>query len=403
MKNRTVGILLGMLLLSVTFGGCGGGGEATETAGESAAIADESSEAEGEETEDSEEADGDDEEILSKIGIILSDENSQVCKADAELLKTAFEGKEYEVLLSYAKGNDSEQEEQIRALAEQGVAALVIEPVNAYGLTDVLNEISESGIPVFSYDELIMDTIEVDYFVTFDQRKTGQSIGQAIEKQAELEKAREEKQPKTIEFLMGSTDDLDALFLYNGVMEVLQPYFDDGTLVCRSNQSSFDAAGILRWSSDAASRRFSSILGEYYSDGVMPDIVCTGFDGAACSAVQVLQDAGIENAAESWPLITGVGCEDQAVQMIAEEKIFGSVFFDRQELAESCVKIVDAVVKGEEVEVNNKEQYDNGKKVVSANTCDGQLITKDDYEMLIDRGIYTEKQGVSEQDAPSLL
>ena len=41
----------------------------------------------------------------------------------------------------------------------------------------------------------------------------------------------------TIEFFMGSPDDNDAVMLYNGVMEVLQPYLDAGTLVCKSGRT----------------------------------------------------------------------------------------------------------------------------------------------------------------------
>ena len=63
-------------------------------------------------------------------------------------------------------------------------------------------------------------------------------MANSIIKKMDLEKAREEKQTLTIEFLMGSPDDRAALFFYNGVMEKLQEYFDDGTLVqsclCRS-------------------------------------------------------------------------------------------------------------------------------------------------------------------------
>ena len=43
------------------------------------------------------------------------------------------------------------------------------------------------------------------------------------------ESQRRKKRTLTIEFLMGSPDDRDALFFYNGVMEKLQEYFDDGT------------------------------------------------------------------------------------------------------------------------------------------------------------------------------
>ena len=46
-----------------------------------------------------------------------------------------------------------------------------------------------------------------------------------------------------------------ALFFYNGLMEKLQPYLDDGTLVCKSGQITFEETGILRWSMDEAQSR----------------------------------------------------------------------------------------------------------------------------------------------------
>lgn len=393
MKKRTVGILLGMML-SLTFVGCGEG-EATETAGESAAISSEEDVEESEETESSGEADGEtgsEEAPLAKVGILFPDDGEDGWKADAELLQNVLATKEYEAVVAYADGDTSKQVSQIQEMSAAGVQALILAPVDEYGLTTVLEEISESKIPVFSYDDLIMDTDQLDYYVTFDQRRIGQSIGQAIVKSAELDKAREEKTPKTIEFLMGSTDDVDALFLYNGVMEVLQPYFDDGTLLCPSNSLSFDSNGILRWSADAAKTKLDGILEAFYAEGTALDIVCTGFDGAACSAAEVLEEHGFVPGSENWPVITGVGCETDAVKKIAEGKVSCSVFMDRGVLAEACVKLVDNYLKGEDVEVNNKEQYDNGKKIVSTYTCEAHLITKDDYEVLIDSGVYTAEE-----------
>ena len=77
-----------------------------------------------------------------------------------------------------------------------------------------------------------MDTNAVKYYTTFGGRQ-GNMIAEEIVEKEELEKIREEKGTKTIEFLMGSLDNTQALFLYNGVMEILQPYLDHGTLVCR--------------------------------------------------------------------------------------------------------------------------------------------------------------------------
>ena len=76
----------------------------------------------------------------------------------------------------------------------------------------------------------------------FKPRREG---GESIVKQEDLDKVREAKESCTIEFFMGSPDDEASLFLYNGIMEVLQEYVDDGTLVCRSGKLTFDENSIM--------------------------------------------------------------------------------------------------------------------------------------------------------------
>lgn len=75
----------------------------------------------------------------------------------------------------------------------------------------------EKSIPVFSYDELIMDTDKVNYFVTFDTRKAGKMVGDSIIKKMDLEKASEEKRTLSIEFLMAHRMTVRHIFFYNGV------------------------------------------------------------------------------------------------------------------------------------------------------------------------------------------
>ena len=57
-----------------------------------------------------------------------------------------------------------------------------------------LEQVYEKSIPVISYDQLIMDTDKINYYVTFDTRKAGKMVGDSIIKKMDLEKAREEKQ-----------------------------------------------------------------------------------------------------------------------------------------------------------------------------------------------------------------
>ena len=55
--------------------------------------------------------------------------------------------------------------------------------------------------------------------------------------------------------------------------------------------------------------------------------------------------------------------------------------------------MVDQILAGKEVEVNNTEDYDNGVKVVPSYLCDPVFADRDNYqELLIDSGYYTEDQ-----------
>ena len=77
----------------------------------------------------------------------------------------------------------------------------------------------ELSIPVIDYDNLIMDTPNVKCFVTFNMRAIGKEIAKNIVEKEELDKVREDRGARTIEFLMGSPDDDASLFLFNGIME----------------------------------------------------------------------------------------------------------------------------------------------------------------------------------------
>ena len=90
----------------------------------------------------------------------------------------------YEAAMYFAGDDSDTQAEQIRELLQdEKLKALVISPVDPYGLTDVLEEVSELSIPVIDYDNLIMDTPNVKYFVTFNMRAIGKEIADVYKRQ----------------------------------------------------------------------------------------------------------------------------------------------------------------------------------------------------------------------------
>ena len=68
-----------------------------------------------------------------------------------------------------------------------------------------------------------------------------------------------------------------------------------------------------------------------------------------------------------------------------------SVFKDTRVLAAKVVEMIDAMMQGKEVPVNDTETYDNGVKIVPSYLCDPVYVDANNYkELLLDSGYYTE-------------
>lgn len=444
MKKKTAGILLGLIISAAFLAGCGKN-EATEAVNESVETEKEgngddaeteeaekekkekekqekkaeeeaekaektvdseketASEKEEQTTEESDEEKAEEEpaEPLQKVGVLFpSDSSDERWILDRNEMKALLKEDGYEAEILFAQDDADTQISQIRGLLEdEMLAALIVAPVDEYSLSEVLEEADELSIPIFDYDKLIMDTDTLKYFITFDTRAVGNQIAENLIKLKGLEKAQEEGRIYTIEFVMGAPDDSAALFLFNGIKEKLQPYFDAGTLVCRSENLTFDDTSVMRWSSDTAKDKLKEIISQYYQEEGTPDIICTAYDAFAQSAIELLGEKEIYPGNENWPVVTGVGATAEAVKSVAEEKQSFTVFLDSRTLAEECVKMVDTYLQGETPEVQNYNQYDNGVKIIGTYTCDGRVIDKDNYQILIDNGYYLEHEVAPEPSA----
>jgi len=322
-----------------------------------------------------------------KVAVAMPTQSSERWINDGANMKKQLEELGYEVDLQYAEDDVQMQVSQIENMIASGADCLVIAAIDSGALVNVEAQAKEQGIPIIAYDRLLMDTDAVSYYATFDNKGVGTKIGQYIEEHAGLKTAKE---PQTIEFLMGSPDDNNALMLYNGLMEVLQPYLDNGMLVCKSGRTSFEDTCILRWSQETAQQNMENFLTGFYADEDL-DIVASAFDGFAYGAKAALEGAGY--TAENWPMITGQDAELMATKNIIAGTQTMSIYKDTRLLASKCVTMVQAVLEGAEPEINDTEQYNNGKIVVPSYLCDPQPVDQSNYkELLIDGGYYTEDQ-----------
>lgn len=283
-----------------------------------------------------------------------------------------------------------QQVSQVENMIAQNVDCLVIAAVDSGALTTVEAAAKEAGIPIIAYDRLLMDTDAVSYYATFDNEGVGTVIGQTIEEKANLKEVQANGEHLTIEFFMGSPDDNNALMLYNGLMGVLQPYLDDGTLVCNSGRTSFEDTCILRWSQETAQQWCENYLASFYANEDL-DIAASAFDGFSYGIKAALENAGY--TADNWPIISGQDAELMACKNIMAGTQTFSIYKDTRLLAEKCVTMVEAVVNGTEPEINDETTYDNGVLVVPSYLCTPVSVDADNMqELIVDGGYYTQDQ-----------
>ena len=321
------------------------------------------------------------------VGIAMPTQSSERWINDGANMKAQLEALGYNVLLQYGEDDVQAQVSQIENMIASEVDCLVIAAIDSGALTGVEAQAKEAGIPIIAYDRLLMDTDAVSYYASFDNEGVGRVIGEYIEQAKDLANTTE---TYTIEFFMGSPDDNNALLLYTGLMKVLQPYLDNGTLVCKTGRTSFEDTCILRWSQETAQQWCENYLAAQYADEDL-DICATAFDGFAYGCRSALEGAGYTE--ENWPLITGQDAELMASKNIISGKQTMSIYKDTRLLAEKCVTMVNAVLTGSEPEINDTETYDNHVIVVPSYLCTPVAVDINNYEeLLIGGGYYTAEQ-----------
>ena len=339
------------------------------------------------------------------IGVSMPTQTSERWIADGEAVQSQLEDKGYKVDLQFANNDIQTQSQQVDSMIAQGVDALVIAAIDGTALGSQLQAAADAGIPVISYDRLIRDSENVDFYVTFDNFAVGQAQGHALLTGLGLETAEGDKGdatgPFNIELFAGSLDDNNAHFFFDGAMSILQPLIDDGTLVVKSGQTDIEQVAILRWQQETAQKRMEDLLTSSYNDGSKVNGVLSPYDGLSRGIITALQNAGYgptTDAATPMPIVTGQDAEIASVKLIADGVQSSTIFKDTRLLAEQAVVAAKAFLEGDKPEANDTDTYDNGKKVVPSYLLPVETVFKDDIQsVLVDSGYWTAEEVASGQ------
>ena len=384
MSARKFAAVAAGLTLALTLTACGGGGAGSTD--------------EPEDTGDGTEETTDEGGEGGLIGVAMPTQTSERWIADGDAVKAGLEELGYEVDLQFAGDDIPTQQQQIDGMITKGAEALIIAAIDGTALSGQLEAAAAEGIPVISYDRLIRDSENVDFYVTFDnyevgvQQATSLLVGLGIQNADGSE--GDATGPFNIELFAGSPDDNNAGFFFDGAMSVLQPLIDDGTLVVKSTQTDFDQVAILRWQQETAQRRMEDLLTSTYNDGSQVDGVLSPYDGLSRGIITALQNASYPaTIAEGFPIVTGQDAEIASVKFIADDVQFSTIFKDTRKLAAQAVVAATAYLSGEEPEANDTETYDNGVKVVPSYLLESDIVYADNIQsLLVDSGYWSAEE-----------
>ncbi|HEY3336225.1 MAG TPA: multiple monosaccharide ABC transporter substrate-binding protein [Candidatus Limnocylindrales bacterium] len=324
------------------------------------------------------------------VGIAMPTKSSTRWISDGDSLVKALTDLGYETDLQFAENDIPTQVSQVENMITKGAKVLVIAAIDGTTLTDTLQKAADANIKVLSYDRLIRNSPNVDYYTTFDNFKVGVLQATSIVDALGLPAAAG---PFNIELFAGSPDDNNAGFFFNGAMSVLQPLIDSGKLVVQSGENKFpEQVGTLRWDAATAQKRMDNILATYYADKRV-DAVLSPYDGISIGIIAALKAVGYYTADKPAPVVSGQDAELPSVKSILAGEQTSTVFKDTRLLAAQAAKMVNEMLTGATVDVNNTDTYDNGVKKVPSFLLDMVSVTKDNVQAaLVDTGYYTADQ-----------
>lgn len=288
-----------------------------------------------------------------KIGLSMDTLRAARFAHDRDILTAKCNEQGVGVLVQCADSNDSLQHSQSENLLTQGIKCLVVIPHNAKSCASIVEAAHKMGVPVLSYDRLILDS-DVDAYVSFDNIKVGELQASTLVK----------LRPKGNYVLMGGAPtDYNAILFRKGQRIVLDPFIKKGDIKIVGDQWADD------WLPVNALKKMENILTK---NNNQVDAVVDSYDGTAGGDIQALSEQGLAGKV----LVSGQDAELGGCQRIVAGTQTMTVYKPVKFLAAKAADIAVDLAKGQPLPTT-QATTNNDKKDVPSYFLDPIPVNKD--------------------------
>ena len=256
------------------------------------------------------------------------------------------------------------QVEQLKKAIDDGVKYIVLTTVD-------YKKINESGlleqhpdVKVVCHDRFIFDNPRIAFFSSTNTKEIGRTQAQFLIDQFQASG----KDAMTLEILQGPAFDGNSQDYYDGAIELLQKYIDDGKLVVKSGKTAFNDVMADSWDVEDCKKAMEDRL-KSYAEGERPDMVLAAADNAAQGSVAALEGAGITN----MPIITGQDNSPASQALIKSGKQTMTIDKNLKDMANNTAMIVNGLITNKPI---TGSQTVAGIPTIYSKIT---VITKDDF------------------------
>ncbi len=297
------------------------------------------------------------------VGLSLPTQREERWVRDRETMIAEAERQGIDLRVAVADADMAQQASQVENLLVQGVQVLILAPHDAHAATSLVEEAAADGVPVISYDRLILSDL-VDVYLSFDNERVGELQGEFITNLV----------PAGNYIVMsGAPTDNNAALFKRGAMKYIQPLADSGDINIVSERA------VDNWLPENALNIVENAL---TANNNQVDAILAPNDGTAGGAIQALAAQGL---AGGFP-ITGQDAELAGVRRIVEGTQSMTIFKDTRELGTAAIQAAITLAQGGSVETNNVVEG------VPSLLLTPHVITADNIDLLIDSGYLSRSQ-----------
>lgn len=300
-----------------------------------------------------------------KIGLSFDSLLIERWQKDRDIFIAEAEKLGAECVFLSADGDAKKQNEQCDVLLGQNIDVLVIIPKSATASARAVQKAKKMGVPVLSYDRLILGA-DVDLYLSFDNERVGQMQAEYLVS----------KKPSGKYFLLGGApDDNNARLFRAGQMKVIQPLVDKGDITIVGDNW---ADG---WSPKKAREIIENLL---VTVGTDIDVIVASNDGTAGGVIQALKAQGLDGKV----LVSGQDADLEGCRRILAGTQSMTVYKPLKKLAAKGAELAVKLAGGEKVETT--ASLNNGLTDVPSILLDPIPLDKNNLvDVLTADGYYT--------------